>query len=183
MKALKSADTEHRRYAAFGLWLVGDERAVAPLVGALRDVDDPVRRYAALAIGRILEFRHMENRVAVTALGEALHHESEHMRREAARALAHAKGSAKSTVPALIELYKTDNSEYVRQQAVHGLGHLGETSPVAAETLRIALRDPSDEVRSWAAHSLSDLEQKLALPAAPTLLGLWLRCGMSEAAG
>ncbi|MGH9938781.1 MAG: HEAT repeat domain-containing protein [Blastocatellia bacterium] len=169
---LGSSDVEKRRYAAFGLWLIGNEASIAPLIGALQDADESARRHAVLAIGRILEFRHIENRPAINALTAALGHESEQMRREAARALAHAGRPARTAVPALIELFKTDPSEYVRQQAVHGLGHLGENSPVAAETLLTALGDSSGHVRSSAAHSLSDIEKRLALRAIPTLIGL-----------
>jgi HEAT repeat protein len=169
---LGSPDVEKRRFATFGLWLVGDEASIEPLIGALRDVDEIVCRYAMLAIGRILEFRHIENRPAIQALMAALRHESEQMRREAARALAHAGRSARPAVPALIELFKTDRSEYVRQQAVHGLGHLGDNSPAAAETLLTALGDTSGYVRCSAAHSLSGIEKGLALPAIPTLISL-----------
>ncbi|MGH9839939.1 MAG: HEAT repeat domain-containing protein [Blastocatellia bacterium] len=170
--ALRSSAVEQRRYAAFGLWLVGDGASLAPLLGALSEADAGVRRFALLAVGRILEFRHIKNESAINTLLTALRHESEPMRREAARALAHAGRPAHRAVPALIELYQTDRSEYVRQQAVHGLGHLGEDSAAAAETLLNALSDSSGEVRRYAAHGLSDIEHRLALRAVPTLVNL-----------
>jgi len=178
---LGSSDVEKRRHAAFGLWVAGNEASIAPLVGALQDADEIARRFAVLAVGRILEFRHIENRLAINALTAALRHESEQMRREAARALAHAGRPARTAIPALIELFKTDRSEYVRQQAVHGLGHLGENSPEAAETLLTALSDSSGHVRCSAAHGLSDIEKRLALRAIPTLIGLMKHDRLEEA--
>jgi HEAT repeat protein len=169
---LRSSAVGQRRYAAFGLWLVGAEASLASLLGALPDPDEAVRRFALLAVGRILESSHIEHESAINALLAALRHESEQVRREAARALAHAGRPARRAVPALIELYKSDRSEYVRQQAVHGLGHLGEDSAAAAETLLNALSDSSSEVRRYAAHGLSDIEQRLALRAVPSLISL-----------
>ena len=66
IKALKDDDKRMRSYAAESLGILGDERAVEPLIESLKDKDSWVRSCAARSLVKLGERR------AVEALIEAL---------------------------------------------------------------------------------------------------------------
>jgi len=81
IKALEyKKDAVVRFSAAIGLGIFGDERAVEPLIKALGDIDNDVRRYATEALGRL-------GKIAVKPLIKALKHSDMFVRGQAANAL------------------------------------------------------------------------------------------------
>lgn len=81
VKALKyKKDAVVRFSAAIGLGIFGDERAVEPLIMALGDIDNDVRKNATESLGRLGE-------IAVKPLIKALKHSDMFVRGQAANAL------------------------------------------------------------------------------------------------
>ena len=81
IKALEyKKDAVVRFSAAIGLGIFGYERAVEPLIKALGDIDNDVRRYATEALGRL-------GKITVKPLIKALKHSDMFVRGQAANAL------------------------------------------------------------------------------------------------
>jgi HEAT repeat protein len=142
---LGGADAEVRRRAAEVLGRLHDERAVEPLVEALRrDADEGVRGEAARALGLLKAVP------AVRALIEALDDLSEEVRPLAAEALGRV-GDARAVRPLLGAL--DGESAGARAAAARALAELGaEGAP--DYLMQMAVEDPDEEVRAAALAAL-----------------------------
>ncbi|MGB2727119.1 MAG: HEAT repeat domain-containing protein [Halobacteriota archaeon] len=146
----KSSGT--RADAAEVLGEIGDERAVEPLINALRDADYTVQRGAAEALGKI------GDKKAVEPLITTLKTEDEYLRERAAEALGEI-GDKKAVEP-LINALK-DEDESVRSSATEALGQIGDAR--AVEPLIDALKDEDWYVRCNAAEALGEIGDKRAI--------------------
>lgn len=160
-----------RRYvAAWALGEIGDERGVAPLVAALDDEDDEVRKYATRSLIKL-------NRAAVMPLVAYLEKAPPRGEAGAVRALGDigdrralqpllARVSGQSRADVFLALGKlrapeaeatliaglADPDWQVRMNAAMALGPLGSKGAVA--TLEKTLEDEVHVVREWSARSL-----------------------------
>jgi HEAT repeat protein/energy-coupling factor transporter ATP-binding protein EcfA2 len=155
-------------------WLELGENSINPLIDALKDTSEYVRRAAAEVLGKLGDtsvvprlidtLRDVDGSVrsgAIEALGnlgdtsivpyfiDALKDTSEFVRVAAAEALG--KLGDTSVVPHLIDALK-DTSEYVRGAATGALGKLGDTSVVPH--LIDALKDTSEHVQGMVIQTL-----------------------------
>jgi HEAT repeat protein len=135
---------------------------------------------------RLAAFSHASNDVEITQAAEALvgtpgrrvrkgleellaSHEDPAIRARAAWVLGfHAQGS--QAVPALLRTLRDREEDVdVRGHAAEALGHLadnlGDLEGEVLAALLHALRDPSAEVRFWAAFALGNLGDEAAIPA------------------
>jgi len=163
--------------------------AVPALTEALKDKRDKVREQACCALGNIGQ----ESDSVVPVLIEALKDHSSWVRASATRALGQLGQRAAAPIPALVDQLKhssgniddlaealgrigdvgvigltralTDESEVVRQRAVHALGQLGPKAKNAVPSLIQALSDKNEEVRKSAVNALRriGLESKLVV--------------------
>jgi len=161
--------------------------AVPALIEALKDKRDEVRVQACRALGNIGG----DDYSVVPALIEALEDQSSRVRASAIEALGQLGQRAAASIPALVDQLKhssgniddlaealgrigdvgiigltaalTEESEVVRQRAVHALEHLGPKAKTAVPSLAQALSDKNEEVRKSALHALRriGLESKL----------------------
>lgn len=113
--ALEDPDADIRRYAAWMLGNIGDERAIPHLTGALKDPDEEVRFHVARNLGKFEE-------PAVPYLLDALKDPDEHVRRYAAWILG-VIGDDRA-IPAL-ENALNDPSDYVRKGVEQALRRFG----------------------------------------------------------
>jgi hypothetical protein len=145
-------DTAVRRSAAEALGILGDIRAVEPLIAALADTDNAQRKAAVDALGFLRDARAVE---PVTA---RLCDESPDVCEAAAAALENL--FAGRSVEFLADALR-DNSEVVRMTAIKALGNLND--PRAVEPLTAALsdgnnlRDAYNELCTAAANALDQL--------------------------
>ncbi|MBT3266259.1 HEAT repeat domain-containing protein [Candidatus Poribacteria bacterium] len=160
-----------RLNAAYALGRVG-ERAVAPLVDALRDEADrrldgnlaasmtnPSHLYAGYALSAV-------GAPAVPALTDALESDSWAVRAAAANTLGDIGRSAADAVPALAQRLD-DEEPWVRRNAAEALGHLGVEHGVGA--LGQLLTDEVEWVRLNAAVALTRIGPR-AVAALPQLV-------------
>ncbi|HHT9138888.1 MAG TPA: HEAT repeat domain-containing protein [Candidatus Wunengus sp. YC60] len=126
-------------------------RAVEPLIAALKDADENVREHAAKALGEIKDPR------AVEPLITALKDENKEVRRHAAQALGESKDTR--AVEPLIAALKDENGD-VRRHAAEALEDIG---PRAVELLIVALKDENKEVRRHAAQALGEIKDPRAI--------------------
>lgn len=159
--------------AAEALGLIGDERAVGPLLEALADEQDSdLRREAARALGRLGDRR------AAEPLILALADEDEHVRWAAAGALGEV--GYPDALEALCDLVQRQGGSWLgldeeedyeaaewlsgelARLAAYALGRIGEPEGVAP--LLEALSDSHPEVRWQAAEALGEIGQPEALP-------------------
>lgn len=147
IEALNHEDRDVRSNAAYALGRIGEpaKDAVPVLMKAMSN-DDYVRLGAAEALGKIGE-------PAVPALVEALNHEDEDVRRNAASVLGKIGELPKGAVPALIKRLG-DEDLYVRYNATIALSRIGEP---AVPALIEALRSEDSAIRSSAAYVLGDI--------------------------
>jgi HEAT repeat protein len=130
-----------RQRTALTLGKLGDKRATQPLLAALRDSDQKVRRYAARALRQLGE----QAEVSLVAM---LRDENRQVRRDAALALARVGGEL--ALDALTTALN-DDERYVRETALEALAKLG--SP-AVKPLAIAFESSDPELRLGAAEAL-----------------------------
>ncbi|MEG3224138.1 MAG: PBS lyase [Methanobacteriales archaeon Met13] len=151
-----------RKQGAFGLKKVGDERAVEPLIKALRykywhkdyTLLTSVRENAAEALGFI------GSEDAIEPLIKAMETDpDEEVRWKAAWALGEI-GSPQAT-EVLIQALK-DNSWTVRRHAANSLGIIGDQD--AVPPLMKALEDKDWHVRKYAAVALGKMKDEVAIP-------------------
>jgi len=145
--ALNNKDPKIRNGVAKALGLLGDARAVEPLIAALGDIN--VRRAAAVALGQLGDARAMEPLIA--ALGD----NDLFFSADSACALGQL-GDARA-VEALIAAFKNKHS----QQAAHALGQLGDAR--AVEPLIAALMSGFSTVRLRAIFALGQLGDSRAV--------------------
>lgn len=143
-----------RAHAAYALGLIGDPRAVPPLLKALGDPDHVLRIQATGALGRL------RAREAVPKMIEALEDPHELVRQVAATALGVLDDP--SAEPALRRAL-ADQESGVRVQAALALGRLGAQG--ARESLtKLADEDPAPTVRQAARAALRRLDASKPAP-------------------
>lgn len=142
-KAVASAGPTARRNAAWALGALDDQRAVTPLITALRDEDQLVREQASWALGALDDAR------AVQPLIGALRDGTPAVRRQAAWALGAIDDAA--AVDALVAALKDDDAR-VREQSAWALGAIGDAR--ASSGLSRALADREARVRRQAAWAI-----------------------------
>ena len=139
-----------RRRAVYILGETSDtELALPVLIQALADPRYPVRRNAAVALGKLGDRR------AVTPLIPALQDASKRVRREVVRVLGEL-GDARAVEPLCAAL--VDGDETVRRAAAEALEELGDERAVNA--LRTALDDGDVDVRLAVAEALDRLKDR-----------------------
>ncbi|MBE3090658.1 MAG: HEAT repeat domain-containing protein, partial [Actinobacteria bacterium] len=116
--------------------------AVKPLIAALKDKNDYVRREAAIALGKIGDKR------AVKPLMDAFKYEDWHVHPAAAEALGKIGAPAVKPLTAALK----DKNDYVRGEAAKALGKIEDNRVV--EPLLAALKDKDWDVRKAAANGL-----------------------------
>jgi HEAT repeat protein len=157
-KALKDNDEDVRIEAANHLGYCGDERAIEPLIEALKNNSfyKFVRSEAARALGILSN--ELGDKRAVVPLIEALKDDDRSVRSSAASALEYI-GDERAVEP-LIEALK-DNDEDVRIEAASSLGKIGDER--AVEPLIKALKDDGEYVASSAARALGEIGDERAV--------------------
>jgi HEAT repeat protein len=145
-------EREFRETATSYLGQAGGKEAVPALVGTLKDSDMGVRRYAALALGRIGPGACE----AVPALAVALRDSDGDVRYAAAGALGRIGPAASEAVPALAVALK-DSDVAVRRSAAESLGQIGPGAGEAVPALVEALKDPDVPVHACAARALGEI--------------------------
>jgi len=133
------------------LGLIGDGRAVEPLIRALSDRDKAVRASAAEALGNIGDVR------AIKPLIYAMRSMDRGLRFYATRAL---KAIGEPAVESLISALKSGDGE-LRKRAVSALGAIGDKR--AIEALVPVLRDADRDIRRIAAGELAVLGDNRAI--------------------
>jgi HEAT repeat protein len=148
-----------RREAAEALELIKDDKAVDPLLEAVRDSDITVRVAAVHSLGA------QGGKRAVLALGILAKDEVQLVR------LAVAEVLRKNWQPAHLNFITSmlkDTSYEVRLTAVEALGRSGD--PQTAEPLISALKDPDKDVRQASAQALGGLRDRRAIEPLTLLL-------------
>jgi hypothetical protein len=154
IRNLKHHDWQVRVEAAEALQNIGDERAVKPLIDALRDPVWRVRDDAAIALGKIGDLR------AAQPLLHAMEDQSGYVRWHAAWALGELQvyQAVPLLITALDDEFESLGRYYVREAAAEALGEIGDEQ--AIEPLKRALEDKSDEVQEAAAKALKKIEER-----------------------
>ncbi|MCQ1536924.1 NACHT domain-containing protein [Methanosarcina sp. KYL-1] len=129
------------------------EKVLQPLINALKDEDEEVRKLASEALGNL------NSEIALYPLIDALKSEDGMVRRLAAEALGRIK-SEKALEP-LIELTLGDNVDFVRGEAARALGKI--KSEKAIEPLITALTDENNGGRWGAAEALGRMKAENAV--------------------
>ena len=176
-------DENLRFNAAIALGQIGTA-SIAPLIEALKDHEEDVRKSAASALGQIgpdakaarphlvdvLEDENAAVRAsAARALGQigpiveaflhlidALEDPNDHVSESAAHALEQIGPNAKASVSRLVEALK-DRSAYVRLIAARTLGQIGPDANVAVPDLIEVMKDPERDVRQIAREALGQI--------------------------
>ena len=150
-----------RMSAAIGLGVRGKaaSEAIPDLIIALQDDSPQVASGAAWAIGGILSAQPCSNSPfqsqAVTALLEALEHDDDSVRRNAAYAFSQMKGASQPAIPRLTELLDDDHMAYM---AARALGEIGPTAKGAVPKIAPLLTSSHAGERAEAAIALSKLQ-------------------------
>ncbi len=145
VRALQNKDPHVRQDAAKTLAILGDPRAVEPLINALEDAEWFVRLFAVMALEMFADARALE------PLIKALTDEEGNVRWAAVTAL------GKLGEPAVEPLIRALSHEdyFVRRYAAEALGELGD--PRAVEALTHALEDKDWDVHKLAERALENL--------------------------
>jgi hypothetical protein len=137
-----------RMVAAGALGRTGDQRAVEPLIVAMRDPDEDVSDSAIWALGRLGGDR------AVKVLAAALKdHPDQRVRKAAAEALGWTR--AKRALDPLIAALG-DKAPAVRSYATIGLGYLGDPRAIPALEALLA-RETDQVVLQWARRAMVEI--------------------------
>lgn len=150
-----------RMSAAIGLGVRGKaaSEAIPDLIVALQDGSPQVASGAAWALGGILSAQPSSNSPfqsqAVTALLEALEHDDDAVRRNAAYAFSQMQGASQPAVPRLTELLDDDHMAYM---AARALGEIGPTAKGAVPKMAPLLTSSHAGERAEAAIALSKLQ-------------------------
>jgi HEAT repeat protein len=188
----KNRDATTRFWAANALGEIGDERAVAQLLGSLGDVDDLVRGAASRALGEIggamavtalcalLESKDPEDIIKVRGLAlQALVRirdarsaeplcrvldDDDLSDQQSCRDIARALAEIGTpAVKPLCHLLQSGRRPMSRSYAAIALGDIMNAESI--EPLCRALKDKESSVRYWAAQALGNIGQRQALPA------------------
>jgi HEAT repeat protein len=160
IEALKGGDVSVRRKTAEKLGLIKDPRAVEPLIAALGDVHEYVRRAAAWSLLAInSDWRDStEAKLQVSELILSLKDEDENAHFAAARALGEIKDPR--SIEPLITALLDDKYKPVRSAAAHALGRIKD--PRAVGPLIAILKDENEYVRSEAVWALGEIQDPQA---------------------
>ena len=146
-----------RRLAAEALGLIGGRRAVEPLIAAIRDKDDGVRKAADKALSMIGWQPGMDELAAAYWIAKG----------QVARCAAIGAPAVEPLIAAL-----RDKNGWTRRDAAEALGQIGDRR--AVEPLIAALRDKSGDVhRPDAARALGEIGDLRALEPLIAALGDW----------
>jgi HEAT repeat protein len=155
LTALHRGEADLSAGAMFALALLGDKRAVEPLIQALQDKKVYLRWGAARLLGRFGDER------AIVPLVATMRDTERRVRQSASAALAALHKSGASVVTFLLPLLEDTNSD-LRQETVQLLADI--RSQKAVEPLIATLSsDPSHRVRSAAVIALGRIGDKRAL--------------------
>ena len=183
--AMNDPDPYVKDRAIWALGVIGDQRAVEPLVSILEEDDVAIRQRAVEALGKIDgpetleiltrltlydenpmirnfaldELLSQKNTELVSLFASELGNGSPKIRINAARALAATK--APEALDALAQLATQDDEPSIRKLAVVSLGKL--KSSRALPGLILALEDESPDVRKSAVESLGQLNDRRAV--------------------
>jgi len=138
-----------RREAARALGVIGGERVVGPLIQALRHEDGTVRMYAASALGKIRDERAIDP--LIQALKDNIN--DRYDRKNFSEPL---RIIGKPAIGPLIEALKDEDDRFLRET----LGKMGE---LALEPLIRALKDEDWRVREGVAEALGETGDERAL--------------------
>jgi HEAT repeat protein len=160
IEPLADDDAEVRIEAAYALiHLAGDaQAALDPLIAALQhDTDPTVRRYAAMALGRLGP----AGQPAIPALAEALKDGHAPVRAEAADALGRLGTRVETeTVVNLLIGALSDPEPEVRKEAAEALEGIGPRAKAAVPALTtLEQKDPSPQVRQEAKEALEAIQK------------------------
>ncbi|MHB9108315.1 MAG: HEAT repeat domain-containing protein [Armatimonadota bacterium] len=151
IEGMNNPNTDVRRNAAKSLGVIGDPRAIQPLLNALADEEWFVRESAAWSLG------HISDPSISSILTAALRDQRVVVRESAAKALAELSDA--QTVGALVEALQDD--EYaVAEAAAQALSNIGAP---AVGALLTAFRDSPSAVR----HAIADALEKIGVPDEP----------------
>lgn len=177
----KRKPTNTRANAATALGWIGNKKAVEPLITALKDSEDHVRRAAAFAFIKIKDER------AVEPLVTALRDKDERVRKRAASALG-SMGDPRGVEPLIAALEREDPDKGIRsvndwsgsmaslldaaknfrEYVAEALGKIKD--PRAVSPLTKALNDSDEGVRKAAAWSLGEIRDQRAVEPLKTAL-------------
>jgi hypothetical protein len=135
-----------KRYVAWALWRIPDNRAVEPLL-ALLNIHDELTQSAIQTLGRIGDYRATEPLRAFL-----LNNSNEDLRATAASALGEIRDDY--AIDALITALKTDNSAKVRRLAAFALKYYRGEKVIDA--LIAALGDEATIIPIWARYALDE---------------------------
>jgi HEAT repeat protein len=153
IEALSDQNSNVRAAAVRALGESASERAVAPLMGVLRDETSTFRPQAAASLARL-------GPVAMPSLIRALKDPKPSVRQLVAQSLGEI--GSKEAVQALIELITTDQSG-ARPEAIEALGKIGD--PAAIAPILSVLHSGSVAVRKRAVAALAKFRDPRALDA------------------
>ncbi len=169
MKMLSDADSNVVALATHSLAEEGPD-IVPAMIKAMQD-----ERTIYWAILVLLELG-PDASPAVPALAQALNHEDEEIRHEAAQALRAIGPKAKGAVPQLLEALD-DQQIIVRMPAVLALGSIGPEAKEAAEKIR-SLQESEDDLLNvcglWALEKIEPDRQRLRTKTTPALINYML---------
>jgi hypothetical protein len=138
------------------------EKAVPALVHTLSDSDVQMRRNSELVLIHLAGPYEKKPRVnimaALPALIKATEDSDTDVRAWAAHAIAEIGPDAKEAVPVLIKLVQGEE-EGPRNTSCMALGAIGPAAKDALPALRVALDDPSKDVRQFAKAAISQIEK------------------------
>jgi HEAT repeat protein len=178
--ALEDSHVQVRTYAAVGLGIIKDLRAVESLVRVLEDDDAQVRICAARALGNI------KDPEAVEALVAALKNDEAGVRRVAAvelGLLSAKEVKGRRVLEALVAVLEDDQAQ-VRSCAAMALGNIKD--PRAVEPLVARLADDDAQVREATKNALGQIKDPRVLEALVVALrddDETVRDGAAEALG
>ncbi|MCI0745775.1 MAG: HEAT repeat domain-containing protein [Verrucomicrobia subdivision 3 bacterium] len=151
-QSMNDTSFSNRRAVAEALGELGSDKAVGPLMAALKDAEPSVRAAAVEALGQLRDSRTIEPIKLCLKDPEAL------VRCAAARSLAVVGGHA--AVSFLIKVIP-DPHWSVRKAAVAALGHVQDST--ATLSILPALKDPDHDVRETACQALGRIRDRRAI--------------------
>lgn len=166
LKLNESVSTHARGLAAVSLGLIGDARAIAPLIAAFRDErdgDDELRCSVILALGLFRDPPHDITQFLVATLEEDGW--SDLVRAQIPIALHRGRESSRVALPALLKLAKGKKTpNHVRQSAVIACGELADPTDAAVieELLDVAESATDDASSNFAFLGLGTIGARAA---------------------
>ena len=151
----KSESAEIRSCAAEALGAIGDEQANQPLINALQDTNNSVRRFAISSLG------HLQNPTAVEPLIPFLEDQEPDIRCATAVALGEISNS--NAVEALILAAMKDSDRSVCSAAIIALGKIGDRRAIEPINNLMAKAD-SEWILRYASEALHQIKENIKFP-------------------